>query len=283
MTAGHKPRLLGDYEWLGAQLRLAVPDERWFARLDNLLGIHASGVHQSIERGEITVIDEVLIHSYADQVTFSNLNDLLIWLALTTTDVLAEKRGAFLLHAACFVISGQAVLVFGPPFAGKSTLSVLALERGIPILGDDVIHLAPETGLAEAVPRPLKRRIGEHELRDCRQDPLRVDSPLYGRLDGEPCVLVPRAQANIHSPEQRFPVRCSIFLERHPGPGVRTFQPDRFKALTSLLDWARDWSTPTMACANRSARQLLALPYTGLSVGDGEQQAALDAIVELAG
>jgi hypothetical protein len=215
-------------------------------------------------------------------VSFKSANDLLIWLALTSTDVLAEKRGAFLLHAACFIIDEQAVLVFGPPFAGKSTLSTLALARGIPILGDDVVHLAPETGLAEAVPRPLKQRISDAKLNGLIGDPLLLGGPVYGRLDGEACMLSPRAQPNVYSPEQRFPVRCSIFLDRHSGHGVTAFQPDRFKALTSLLDWARDWSTPTMACAHRSARQLLALPYTGLSVGDGAQDAALDAIMELA-
>ena len=81
---------------------------------------------------------------------------------------------------------------------------------------------------------------------------------------------------------RRLPVRCSVFLRRHAGPGVHLFQPDRFAALASLLDWARDWSTPPLAAAHRAARQLLAQRHVGLSVGDGEQAAALDAILEAA-
>ncbi len=275
-------RLQGDYQWLGARLRLSLPGAVWFARLDDLLGLTAQDVAASDAAGEITVLSDRLIHSFADDVSFACLNDLLIWLALTTTDVLAEKRGAFLLHAACFVVQGEAVLVFGPPFAGKSTLANLALARGIEILGDDVIHLDPETGLAEAVPRPLKRRIGREELLANQAGPLEPGRPLYGMLDGEPSVLRPRATAGVWPPTRRLPVRCSIFLRRHPGPGVELFQPERFAALASLLDWARDWSTPPLACAHRAARQLLAQRHLGLSVGEGAQEAALDAILEAA-
>jgi hypothetical protein len=275
-------RLLGSYEWLGARLRLGLPGAAWFERLDDLLGMAAQDLAADETLGEITVLSDGLIRSFADEVRFSTVNDLLIWLALTATDVLAEKRGAFLLHAACFVVQGEAVLVFGPPFAGKSTLSALALARGIEILGDDVIHLAPETGLAEAVPRPLKRRIGRDEMLANLAEPLRTGRPLYGLLDGEPSVLRPRAEPGIWPPTRRLPVRCSIFLRRHAGPGVERFQPGRFQALASLLDWARDWSTPPLACAHRAARQLLAQRHHGLSVGDGAQEQALDAILEAA-
>lgn len=280
--ASSQERLLGTYEWLGARLRLGLPDAAWFARLDDLLGMTAHDLAPGGELGEITVLSNGLIRSFADEVRFATVNDLLIWLALTTTDVLAEKRGAFLLHAACFVVEGEAVLVFGPPFAGKSTLSALALARGVEILGDDVIHLAPETGLAEAVPRPLKRRIGREEMLANLEGPLRAGQPLYGLLDGEPSMLRPRAQPGIWPPTRRLPVRCSIFLKRHAGPGVERYQPERFLALASLLDWARDWSTPPLACAHRAARQLLAQRHLGISVGDGAQEQALDAILEAA-
>lgn len=274
-------RWVGDYDWLGARLRLAMPDPRWFARIDDLMGIAAADVRPSDAPGEIAVLGDTLVHSFADDVRFRRKNDLAIWLVLTVTDVLAEKRGAFLLHAACLVLHGEAVLLFGPPHAGKSTLSDMALDRGIEILGDDVIHLAPETGLAEAVPRPPKRRleaaVADAHLGDC----LAVGTPLYGALDGESCVLRPRASPGIWPPSRKLPVRCSIFLRRHSGPGVTTFQPERFEALASLLDWARDWSTPPLACAHRAARQLLAQRHIGLSIGDNEQAAALDAIVDL--
>ena len=278
MREGSGP-LVGDYEWLGARLSVGLPGPRWSARLDDVLGMTALNLRPTNDAAEIAVLSETRIHSFADDVTFTNPHDLLIWLTLTIADVLAEKRGAFLLHAACLVVEGQAVLVFGAPFSGKSTLASLALARGVEILGDDVIHLAPETGLAEAVPRPPKRRIDAAELATQLGEPLLVGTPLFGSLDGRACVLLPRTTRGIWPPTRRLPVRCSIFLRRHEGAGVRIFQPERFEALTSLLDWARDWSTPPLACAHRSARQLLNLPYFGISAGDGEQEATLDAIL----
>ena len=273
--------VMGDYEWLGARLRLGMPDAAWFARLDDLLGIAALDVSSEAENGEITVLSDTHIHSYADHVNFANAPDLLIWLALTISDVLAEKKGAFLLHAACFVLDGTAVLVFGSPFAGKSTLTAMALERGIEVLGDDIVHLEPETGLAQAVPRPLKQRVAAEDIVAQGGAFLTIGAPLYGTLDGEPCLLAPRARRGIYHPVHRFPVRGSIFLSRHHGAGVRLFEPDRFTALACLLDWARDWSTPPLACAHRAAKQLLALRYAGVSVGDDEQEAALDAILRV--
>lgn len=275
-------RVLGDYVWLGARLRLSLPEASWFARLDDLLGMPALDVRAADDPGEIAVLSDTAIRSFADQVRFSRVNDLLIWLTLTTTDVLAEKRGAFMLHAACLVFDGEAILVFGRPYAGKSTLAALALSRDIEILGDDVIHLDPETGLAEAVARPLKRRITHAEADSNLGDALAVGTSLFGSLDGEACVLRPRSTPGIWPPSRRLPVRCSVFMERHQGPGVRRFQPGRFEALASLLNWARDWSTPPLACAHRAARQLLAQRHLALSVGDNEQEAALDAIMEAA-
>lgn len=275
-------RCSGDYAWLGARLRLSLPSPRWFARLDDLMGIGAVDVAAGADPGEISVLTDRAIRSYADSVEFARVNDLLIWLVLTATDVLAEKRGAFLLHAACWVVQEEAVLVFGPPNAGKSTLSAAALARSVPILGDDVVHLDPETGLAEAVPRPPKRRLNAAIADAHLGDALEPGTPLYGALDGESCVLQPRSVPGIWPPSRRLPVRCSIFLQRHAGPGVRRFAPDRFQALTSLLDWARDWSTPPLACAHRAARQLLAQRHLGISVGDGETAAALDLILQAA-
>ncbi|MBB5755149.1 hypothetical protein [Prosthecomicrobium pneumaticum] len=268
------------YDWLGAGLRLGLPDPDWAARIDDLLGLSSERVPAGGEEGEITLLSGATLRSYADEVRFANSADLLVWLTLTAGDVLAEKKGAFLLHAACFVIEGKALLVFGAPFAGKSTLAQMALERGVPLLGDDVIHLEPETGLAQAVPRPLKRRVSP-EVVAAADDRLVLvpGAPLHGVLDGRACLLVPRSAPGILDTTQKLAVRGSIFLRRHAGPGIRPFRPERFEAMFALLDWARDWSTPPLACAHRAARQLLALPYLGISVGEGEQQAGLDAVL----
>ncbi len=269
------------YDWLGAGLRLGLPDPAFAARIDDLLGLRSEVVPEGAEEAEIALLSDETLRSYADEVRFANSADMLVWLTLTVGDVLAEKKGAFLLHAACFVLDGEALLVFGGPFAGKSTLAELALDRGVPLLGDDVIHLEPETGLAQAVPRPLKRRVGPQDV--AAADPrlvLAPGAPLHGMLDGRACLLVPRSVPGIVDTASKLRVRGSIFLRRHAGPGIRHFRPERFEAMVALLDWARDWSTPPLACAHRAIRQLLALPYLGISVGEGEQRAGLDAVLD---
>lgn len=266
-----------DLSWLGAILSLGLPEKRWATRIGDLTGLE---IQQSIGGvGEITVLGDNRIRSYADDVDFAGHNDLLVWLTLTCADVLAEKRGALLLHAASLLTEKGLVLVFGPPLSGKSTLAMLALDRGLNILGDDVVFLSTDDGLVRPVPRPLKRRITDQCLDSAEADPLEIGSILYGSLDGKPCALIPRSRSGISTSETGIPTGRLVFMKRHDGAGIQHDVPERFEAVASLLDWARDWSTPTLAAAGWVIRHLLNLEYRTLSVGDGAQEQALDAIL----
>ena len=263
--------------WLGATLHLGLPHETWTDRLSDLSGLPVEPV--TISEAEMIVFPDGSIKSFKDKVSFSTVNDALIWFVLTCADVLAEKRGAFLLHAASFLTERGLVLVFGPPFSGKSTLALMALSRGVPILGDDVVFLSTDDGLVRPVPRPPKRRL-DNGLRSAEEgNALEIGTELHGYLDGKACALLPRSTMNVITNDVGLQANEIILLQRHEGPGIRLAQPERFEAVAAVLDWARDWSTPTLAAAGWVTHHLLKLKYTTVSVGDDEQEAALQVIL----
>lgn len=62
-------------------------------------------------------------------------------------------------HAALLVCDGQAVLVPGMSFTGKSTLALAAARVGIIVASDEYALIDPNTGLAVGVPRPVRERV----------------------------------------------------------------------------------------------------------------------------
>jgi hypothetical protein len=51
------------------------------------------------------------------------------------------QRGSFLLHASAVDIGGRAIVLAGLPGAGKSTTAAALLQRGHPVLSDDMVAL----------------------------------------------------------------------------------------------------------------------------------------------
>lgn len=274
--------MIYELDWLGATLPIGLPDERWAARVGELIGLDVSPAKSNASSWEISVGPGNVVRSYSDTVRFASQNDLLIWSVLTFSDVLAQKKGVLLLHAASVVSERGLVLIFGPPFSGKSTLAMILLDRGIPILGDDVVYLSTDDGLVRPVPRPPKRRIpGPVDYGRC-PDPLELQTELVGHLDGRPCALLPRKRSGIVSDTAGMQAKEIVFIRRHDGPGIRCSRPERFEALAGILNWARDWSNPPLAAASRAADLLLKLECRTISIGDNEQAAAVDAILSCA-
>lgn len=265
--------------WLGAKLPIGLPNEKWAARVSDLTGLEVFSVESETSAAEISVKPGNVVRSYKHTVPFASRNDLLIWLVLTFSDVLAQKNGMLLLHAASIVTNRGLILVFGPPFSGKSTLTMMLLDRAVSVLGDDVVYLSTDDGLVRPVPRPVKRRIPGPIDYAVWPDPLKLGSELVGHLDGRPCALVPRKTKGIVSDAAGLPAKEIVFIQRHDGPGIRCSRPPRFEALAAILNWARDWSNPPLTAASRAAEQLLQLDCRTVSIGDNEQAAALDAIL----
>lgn len=58
------------------------------------------------------------------------------------------------LHATAVALDGQAVLLRGPPGAGKSDLALRLIDRGWSLIGDDYVHLRRHGALLVLDPPP---------------------------------------------------------------------------------------------------------------------------------
>lgn len=271
-------RAAGRVDWQGASLTLSVPDRRWLDRIDDLLGLGAAATVDGTS--DIRVHDGQRLRSFDTDVEFDTQADLLVWLALTTVDVLAEKAHAVLLHAAALRLGDGFVLLSGPPFAGKSTIALRAKAAGVGLAGDDVVLVCPRTLRASPVPRPIRERVSRNEARAGTSDPLSIGTPLAGMLDGEGCRLHPRGSDPAVVSDADLPIVAVYFLRRHAGSGLRFAVPEPFEAITSLLDHARAWGPAPLPALARLAALAKGCPCTILSVGDDEADAALLALVE---
>ncbi len=102
---------------------------------------------------------------------------------------LLATRDRYLLHAATLAVADGCVLALGPTGAGKSTVAMCALRCGWPVLGDDLVALAPlgDGFLATAVPRPIA---APRDLVDDRRAfPFPGDT--RGRLELPPDAITP--------------------------------------------------------------------------------------------
>jgi hypothetical protein len=77
------------------------------------------------------------------------------YLVEPATSLLVAEGGAVLLPAAGIVRDGRVDLLIGRSRSGKSSLSMRALGAGLPILGDDQVHVASD-GVITRFPRRLR-------------------------------------------------------------------------------------------------------------------------------
>jgi hypothetical protein len=70
----------------------------------------------------------------------------------------------YALHGGAIAAGGKAHVFLGPGYIGKSTLALEAWLMGYDVLGDDRLLLDPQTAMLEAMPKPVKVRLGEESL-----------------------------------------------------------------------------------------------------------------------
>jgi HPr kinase/phosphorylase len=63
--------------------------------------------------------------------------------------------------ATAVAIGGRALLIEGPPGAGKSSLALALIDRGAVLIGDDGIELAERGGTLWALPAPVTKGLVE--------------------------------------------------------------------------------------------------------------------------
>src|SRR3974377_1489056 len=104
-----KDRVAGRFTWAGATLSVSLPDRFCLARLSDLLSLAPDSPSESL--CDMRVHSATHMRSFKTELTFATQSDLLIWLALTIVDVLAEKANAFLIHAASLRFGSKLVLL----------------------------------------------------------------------------------------------------------------------------------------------------------------------------
>ena len=261
--------------WLGYRLALAVPDEGWITRLEAFTGLAMeddSAAGASPPALAITGERQAVVDGH-DVRTFASAADLEAWLLLTVSDVMVDRGGFATIHAAAFLVADGAVLLAGPPYAGKSTLAAAARDRGIAVLGDDQVRVDPDTGWVWPLPRPAKRRV-----EDAPAAAPPAAGALRARLDDELVDLAPRR--GLASVDEGHRVARIVHLARHAGPGIRVATLEPFAATRGLLDQARVPGGDGIVTAAAIARRLGRAPALAMSVGDGEIGRALQAVAD---
>jgi hypothetical protein len=149
-----------------------------------------------------------------------------------TEELLSLGRYEIVLHAACLVRNGAALLIFGAPGAGKSTLCLSLVAAGMGFAGDD-LTLVHQGGLAQGIPFAATVKRGSWAL--AKQLGHKLDEiQAFRRLDGRHVkYVVPE-----HVWTDPLPIRWVIILNRHTrNPTVLT-RLDEISALKTALSGA---------------------------------------------
>ena len=98
-----------------------------------------------------------------------NEDDVAAFFTSSAFTVLLQQRGVVTLHAAAVAAKAGAVLLLGRSGVGKSSLAVALVERGHPLLADDVTGVVLGAGgRAMALPGFARQRLWVHTLNEMR-------------------------------------------------------------------------------------------------------------------
>ena len=139
-------------------------------------------------------------------------------------------------HAAALERRGGALLLVGPPGAGKSTLALALVRHGFGYLGEEFAIVCPNT--LEALPFPKALCIKDTEMAmvsapDPHFEVIPYPPDFAPRYAGAVCCL-PRKEI-VPAPGTRFPVRWVFFLLDRGATGRPVYR-SRWRAATALYE-----------------------------------------------
>lgn len=137
--------------------------------------------------------------------------------------VSAHYHRYLVLHSAVLERTGRALLLQGPPGAGKSTLCAGLVSRGWRLLSDELALVDPATGQVHPLARPISLKNASIEVIG-RFSPQAVLGPtVHDTLKGSVAHMKPPAQSVRRSLEPA-PPRWVVFPRHEPGAPA-TFAP----------------------------------------------------------
>jgi hypothetical protein len=269
---GHAAR----FEWAGAATTVAAHDPTVLADLADFTGLEAIPTPLAIGRAETNVLHEREVYVHEQYRLYPRAENRLIWVALTVGEFLARHAGCPLLHAASIEFDGRVALVCGPPFAGKSTLTLRAIARGLRVLGDDQVRVEEGGSRVQALPRPVKLRV---DLDAPLPDGVSAASrPLRGMLDDEQTLMLRRDGAA--SPDRWMPVAGIFHLSRRDDDRCALEPIDEADHRHRLQSQLRGPHAEVPDALDGVYAGLLRVPRFSLAVGLHGSDAALDLITE---
>jgi len=145
------------------------------------------------------------------------------------------------IHAAVAARGGRAVLMPGPPGAGKSTLCAALAARGWRLLSDEMALVDPKDGQVHPLPRPISLKNESIEVMR-RFAPDAVVSPeAVATEKGTIAYLKPPAQALARAQEPARPAWV-IFPKYEAGAGARVEPVSKGRAFMRLAQGAFNYS-----------------------------------------
>jgi len=150
--------------------------------------------------------------------------------AALTEDVLQALGADIAMHAALLVHDGQGLLLYGPPGAGKSTLAMALVERGLAFGGDDIAILRADGGV-EAVPFAPALKTGAWNLTPALSEAT-GPSRTHRRPDGKNVRYIAGIR---RAPATPVPLAGIILLARGRGRRALLAPVPPARALTDLI------------------------------------------------
>jgi hypothetical protein len=166
---------------------------------------------------------------------------------------LLTHRYVTAIHAACVAREGSAILLAGPPGAGKTTLAWACARAGWTYLSDDSTFLLRGAGPRDVIGKPYQARfMGDAAalFPELAAVPPTVDTSGQTRLEIVPETAGVRAAA-------RAVVQSVIFLRRRPGAPPAIAPLDRAEAYHRLMDGMPAYERRVREEHESSVRRLL--------------------------
>lgn len=149
-----------------------------------------------------------------------SFDDALTYLVGPVLGAALRLEGTSVLHASAVDVDGGAVLVFGPAGAGKSTTTAALVERGFPLVTEDVSALAVDDAGTFVFRGGSRVKLWEDSVEGIRGAPDALPLLVPSSRDWHKRFLDARL-----TPHDRVPLRAAFLLDRRDDVEIARVEP----------------------------------------------------------